>query len=108
MRSEDSLNTRSSSCRGHENTGISFAVTTGDRLRLEAIVGDCNAKQKHVKRAKVILATADGCGTVIGAGFPALDRFLVSNCLGLSKLNMACSDRQRTHHSRDKEDGATT
>jgi transposase len=44
-------------------TGISFAVTTGDRLRLEAIVGDRNAKQKHVRRAKVILATADGCGT---------------------------------------------
>jgi winged helix-turn helix protein len=44
-------------------TGISFAVTTQDRLRLEAIVGDRNAKQKHVKRAKVILATADGCGT---------------------------------------------
>ena len=44
-------------------TGINFAVTTGDRLRLEAIVGDRNAKQKHVKRAKVILATADGCGT---------------------------------------------
>ena len=56
-------------------TGLSFAVTTGGRLRLEAIVGDRNAKQKHVKRAKVILATADGCGTVIGAGFPALDRF---------------------------------
>jgi transposase len=44
-------------------TGIGFAVTTEDRLRLEAIVGDRNAKQKHVKRAKVILATADGCGT---------------------------------------------
>src|SRR5262245_1843319 len=44
-------------------TGISFSVTPRDRLRLEAIVGDRNAKQKHVKRAKVILATADGCGT---------------------------------------------
>ena len=27
------------------------------------MVEDRNAKQKHVKRAKVILATADGCGT---------------------------------------------
>ena len=43
--------------------GISITVTSGDRLRLEAIVGDRNAKQKHVKRAKVILATAEGCGT---------------------------------------------
>jgi hypothetical protein len=41
----------------------SITVTPEDRLRLEAIVGDRNAKQKHVKRAKVILATADGCGT---------------------------------------------
>src|SRR5262245_18223020 len=43
--------------------GISFSVTPRDRLRLEAIVGDRNAKQKHVRRAKVILATAEGCGT---------------------------------------------
>ena len=44
-------------------TGISITVTPDDRLRLMAIVGDRNAKQKHVKRAKVIMATADGCGT---------------------------------------------
>ena len=39
-------------------------VTPEDRRRLEAIVGDRNAPQKHVWRAKIILATADGCGTV--------------------------------------------
>src|SRR3984893_2404479 len=44
-------------------TGISITVTPDDRRRLEAIVGDRNAKQKHVKRAKVILATGEGCGT---------------------------------------------
>ena len=38
-------------------------VTPADRRRLEAIVGDRNAPQKHVWRAKIILATADGCGT---------------------------------------------
>ena len=43
--------------------GISITVTAGDRLLLEAIVADRNAKQKHVKRAKVILATGEGCGT---------------------------------------------
>ena len=43
--------------------GIRITVTSGDRLRLEAIVGDRNARQKHVKRARVILATAEGCGT---------------------------------------------
>ena len=32
--------------------------------RLEAIVRDRNSAQKHAARAKVILATADGCGTM--------------------------------------------
>src|SRR6478672_8917209 len=43
--------------------GIVVNVTPADRRRLEAIVGDGNAPQKHVWRAKIILATADGCGT---------------------------------------------
>jgi hypothetical protein len=38
-------------------------VTSDDRRRLEAIMGDRNAPQKHVWRAQIILATADGCGT---------------------------------------------
>jgi len=38
-------------------------VTPEDRCRLEAIVSDRSAPQKHVWRAKIILATADGCGT---------------------------------------------
>src|SRR5256885_14727884 len=43
--------------------GIVVNVTRADRLRLEAIVADRSAPQKPVWRAKVILATADGCGT---------------------------------------------
>src|SRR5437764_7799808 len=43
--------------------GIVVNVTLEDRRRLEAIVCDRNAPQKHVWRAKIILATADGCGT---------------------------------------------
>src|ERR1700724_3005909 len=43
--------------------GIVVSLTRGDRLRLEAIVADRCAPQKHVWRANVILATADGCGT---------------------------------------------
>jgi hypothetical protein len=43
--------------------GIVVEVTPKDRRQLEAIVGDRNAPQKHVWRAKIILATADGCGT---------------------------------------------
>lgn len=38
-------------------------VTRSDRRRLEAIISDRSAPQKHVWRAKIILATADGCGT---------------------------------------------
>ena len=38
-------------------------VTRADRHRLEAIVSDRSAPQKHVWRANIILATADGCGT---------------------------------------------
>ena len=38
-------------------------VTRADRHRLEAIVSDRSAPQKHVWRANIILATAEGCGT---------------------------------------------
>src|SRR6202142_1287682 len=42
---------------------ISVRVTRGERLKLEAIVADRSAPQKHVWRANIILATADGDGT---------------------------------------------
>ena len=38
-------------------------VTRADRGRLEAIISDRSAPQKHVWRAAIILVTADGCGT---------------------------------------------
>jgi transposase len=43
--------------------GIVINVTRADRRQLEAIVADRSAPQKHVWRANIILATADGCGT---------------------------------------------
>jgi transposase len=43
--------------------GIVVKVTRDDRRRLEAIVADRSAPQKHVWRANIILATGDGCGT---------------------------------------------
>jgi hypothetical protein len=43
--------------------GIVVNVTREDRRRLEAIVSDRSAPQKHVWRAQIILATADGCDT---------------------------------------------
>jgi transposase len=44
--------------------GIVVNVTPADRHHLEAIVADRSSAQKHVWRAQIILATADGCGTV--------------------------------------------
>ena len=44
-------------------TGISITVSAKDRRRLEAIVRDRNAPQKHVWRARIILLTAAGAGT---------------------------------------------
>jgi len=43
--------------------GISITVTSADRVRLDAIVGDRNSPQKHVWRARIVLLTADGKGT---------------------------------------------
>src|SRR3974390_3922563 len=43
--------------------GIVVNVTRADRRRLETIVSDRCAPQKHVWRAQIILATAEGCGT---------------------------------------------
>jgi transposase len=45
-------------------TGIVVKVTAADRDRLEAIVADRNSPQKHVWRARIVLATADGLGTM--------------------------------------------
>ncbi len=44
-------------------SGISISVSAADRRRLEAVVADRNAPQKHVWRARIVLLTADGLGT---------------------------------------------
>jgi transposase len=44
-------------------TGIKVEVSSTDRSELDAIVADRNSPQKHVWRAKIVLLTADGCGT---------------------------------------------
>jgi len=44
-------------------TGIRVHLSPPDRNRLQAIVGDRNSPQKHVWRARIVLATADGRGT---------------------------------------------
>jgi len=44
-------------------TGIIFEVSPSDRRRLERVVRDRKAAQKHVWRASIILLSADGVGT---------------------------------------------
>ena len=39
-------------------------VSAPDRSRLEAIVADRNSAQKHVWRARIVLLTGEGLGTV--------------------------------------------
>ena len=43
--------------------GISVEVSAADRARLEAVVANRNSPRKHVWRARIVLATADGLGT---------------------------------------------
>jgi transposase len=79
-------------------TGIEIEVSVADRARLEAIVADRNSPQKHVWRARVILATADGCGTAAimrraGVSKPSVwrwqARFMADGVAGL------CHDQTR-------------
>jgi len=44
-------------------TGISITLGSSDRLRLEGVVRDRSAAQKHVWRAAIILLSADSVGT---------------------------------------------
>jgi transposase len=44
-------------------TGISITVSPADRGRLQSLVRDRNAAQKHVWRAEIVLLTDDGLGT---------------------------------------------
>ena len=44
-------------------TGVTVHLSPTDRKRLRAIVDDRNSLQKHVWRARIVLATAEGLGT---------------------------------------------
>ncbi len=45
-------------------TGISVTLKASDRRRLQAIMRDRNAPQKHVWRAAIVVLSADGAGTI--------------------------------------------
>jgi transposase len=44
--------------------GTTIEVSAADLARLEAVVADRNSPQKHVWRARIVLAAAEGSGTV--------------------------------------------
>ncbi|WP_396627767.1 helix-turn-helix domain-containing protein [Mameliella alba] len=44
-------------------TGISFSVSSRDRSRLEAVFSHPSSPQKHVRRCRIVLLSADGAGT---------------------------------------------
>src|SRR5277367_1875474 len=44
--------------------GIEVRLGVGDRERLEAVVGSGNSPQKHVWRARIVLLSAAGVGTL--------------------------------------------
>jgi transposase len=71
---------------------ISITLSAEDRARLETVVADRNSAQKHVWRAKIVLATAEGCGTTeimrrAGVSKPCVwrwqSRFMVGGVGGL-------------------------
>ena len=60
--------------------GIEVRLGPGDRERLEAVIGSGNSPQKHVWRARIVLLSADGLGTMAiqrrtGKGKPTIWRW---------------------------------
>jgi Homeodomain-like domain len=45
-------------------TGVEIRLSPDERKRLEAIVASGNSPQKHVWRARIVLLSAEGVGTV--------------------------------------------
>src|SRR5512133_977281 len=98
---------------------VTVEVSAADRARLEAVVADRNSPQKHVWRAKIILATADGLGTAeimrrSGKSKPSVwrwqERFMTDG-VDSARQDAAVADPALAaddHRSRDRADGDRT
>jgi transposase len=73
-------------------TGVEVRLGPGDRARLKAVVGSGNSPQKHVWRARIVLLSAAGVGTMeiqrqTGKGKPTIwrwqERFMREGVVGL-------------------------
>src|SRR5437667_5202832 len=65
---------------GWMRRGIEVRLGPGDREGLEAVIGSGNSQQKHVWRARIVLLSADGVGTMAiqrqtGNGKPTIWRW---------------------------------
>src|SRR5579863_10000424 len=65
---------------GWMRKGVTVRLGPGDRERLEAVIGSGNSPQKHVWRARIVLLSADGVGTMAiqrqtGKGKPTIWRW---------------------------------
>ena len=65
---------------GWMRQGVVVRLGPGDRERLEAVIGSGNSPQKHVWRARIVLLSADGVGTMAiqrqtGKGKPTIWRW---------------------------------
>src|SRR5450759_2112119 len=65
---------------GWMRKGIEVRLGPGDRDQLEAVIGSGNSPQKHVWRARIVLLSADGVGTMAiqrqtGKGKPTIWRW---------------------------------
>jgi hypothetical protein len=49
---------------GGMRKGVEVRLGSGDRDRLEGVIGSRNSPQKHVWRARIVLLSADGVGTM--------------------------------------------
>ena len=61
-------------------TGVEIHLSPEERKRLEAVIGSGNSPQKHVWRARIVLLSADGVGTMAiqrqtGKGKPTIWRW---------------------------------
>ena len=74
--------------------GITIDVTPADRRRLQSIIRDRNSPQKHVWRARIVLLSADGLGTMaimraVGKGKTVVwrwqERFMHEGVAGLAR-----------------------
>src|SRR4051812_22312883 len=65
---------------GGMRKGVEVRLGLGDRERLEVVIGSGNSPQKHVWRARIVLLSADGVGTMAiqrqtGKGKPTIWRW---------------------------------